>query len=1122
MLFVVAIFVLATTLALSPSDRPETVEAAGGWSALSTGANNTVYASAEFNGQYCVGGTFTSPASKVACWNGSTWAGLGTGPGIEVESMAVFNNQLWVGGQWTVKYWDGASWTEAAGIGSYKNVWALAVYNSELYAGRDGGIRKWNGSSWDYVGTNYPTDTVSALYVFGGELYAGGWFTGLNGGGTGNRIAKWNGTTWAMVNYGFDSAVLSLTSYNSQLYAGGYFGNACSNNACSSTTATNELARLNGSSWETAGADPDHGVFAMGVYNNKLYIGGRFTVVNAISNSAHIARYDGAIWDAVGTGISGDNTVYVYTILPFATDIVAAGTFTTAGGTAAARVAKWNDGGITISGNVYTAEDKSTNIGADKTIGLSVNGGTKSTVETTDGGAFSFSDITISAGQTVTLFVDGENGLHANMVSRAVDASTNLTGLELYTDEVMLSHGDSGPLTNANLATAATLGDDDYMFSSDGTNATFNDGYQAEIVSAKTYTPGGTITAHDFYAAGTATLSASDKALTFSGSFKADTGATITSTGIVTFSAASGTETLDTGGTSASHDFQTLTKSGGGTLQLTGHGLTVGGTITISSSTILDANGQDISAATLSNLATLKLNGNETVTITSKDTTHGTVEYNGSGTYTLLPYGNSYNNLVLSGSGNFSPADSFSTAGSFSQTGGTLNLSTHTLTSLGDFTVSGGTFNADSSTVVLDATGQNIALNAPDVTFKNLTVKTGVTIADSRTVTPSGGNYIIGGNFSIVSDVSPVTFNASTNNPNITIYGTLTSSGAGYGQHILAGSGTWTVDGNIDLTDCTFEGNTSNFVFRAENNSTPTIKGNDQTFYNFEVSLAKTYIFSDAFRTSGTFKATTGGATLRFAAGSTYRLAAINIHGQSGSLVAMKSSSTNTRWNFYVSQTSPTVSYVSVKDSNASNKAIDASDGTCTNGGNNLNWTFPASPTPTPAPSPSAASSSTSGSTTINDNSTSSSTSSAAASPTTKTINVPTTSPIPASSAISESKPLVEIPAVIYKNEKVVLQGKATPGATVQVRVDGDTIETTASTDGSWKIELNKEPGTYKAQVVVKNPDGTEQTEEIEIKVLSYTKAALTYRYIAIGISALALIAVLVLIKRKSGKKRKK
>lgn len=146
---------------------------------------------------------------------------------------------------------------------------------------------------------------------------------------------------------------------------------------------------------------------------------------------------------------------------------------------------------ITISGNAYTNEAKSTNIGASKTIGLSINGGAKTTVESTAGGAFEFTDQSVSADDTITLFIDDEVSLESTFVSQAIDDSTNITGVEMYTDKVVMSHETAGPMTNTLLGTADNSVDDDIHYSFSGLNLTFPAGYELWVEAIKTFNSSG-------------------------------------------------------------------------------------------------------------------------------------------------------------------------------------------------------------------------------------------------------------------------------------------------------------------------------------------------------------------------------------------------------------------------------------------------------------------------------------------------------------------------------------------------------------------------------------------------------------------------------------------------------
>ncbi|MDD5486777.1 MAG: hypothetical protein PHW65_04415 [Dehalococcoidales bacterium] len=102
--------------------------------------------------------------------------------------------------------------------------------------------------------------------------------------------------------------------------------------------------------------------------------------------------------------------------------------------------------------------------------------------------------------------------------------------------------------------------------------------------------------------------------------------------------------------------------------------------------------------------------------------------------------------------------------------------------------------------------------------------------------------------------------------------------------------------------------------------------------------------FSDSLTLSGTFTDITAGSVLKFHSGSTYTFPSINIAGAAGNLITMGGTSSSA-WNFNVAAAAPTVSYVSASYSDASGGSeIDASDGTNTNGLNNVHWNFGSGP----------------------------------------------------------------------------------------------------------------------------------------------------------------------------------
>jgi hypothetical protein len=73
------------------------------------------------------------------------------------------------------------------------------------------------------------------------------------------------------------------------LYAGGAF--------------TGRLAYWTGSAWTTFGS-ANSTIYALEVFNGKLYVGGAFTSIGGQSIK-RIAVYDGSTFDSVGSGTSG-------------------------------------------------------------------------------------------------------------------------------------------------------------------------------------------------------------------------------------------------------------------------------------------------------------------------------------------------------------------------------------------------------------------------------------------------------------------------------------------------------------------------------------------------------------------------------------------------------------------------------------------------------------------------------------------------------------------------------------------------------------------------------------------------------------------------------------------------
>jgi hypothetical protein len=130
------------------------------------------------------------------------------------------------------------------------------------------------------------------------------------------------------------TTVLNTTTftidYSNSLYAGGRFTTA-------GGQSVNRIARWNGTIWSALGTGMNGNVRALSLFNGDLIAGGQFT--NAGGNSANrIAQWNGTGWNALGVGMN--NTVRALTT--FNNNLIAGGQFTNAGGNSANRIARWN------------------------------------------------------------------------------------------------------------------------------------------------------------------------------------------------------------------------------------------------------------------------------------------------------------------------------------------------------------------------------------------------------------------------------------------------------------------------------------------------------------------------------------------------------------------------------------------------------------------------------------------------------------------------------------------------------------------------------------------------------------------------------------------------------------
>ncbi|MGA2243117.1 MAG: hypothetical protein ABSH11_13915 [Verrucomicrobiota bacterium] len=351
------------------------------WSALGTGLKapsvpslTPVNALAFLGSDLYATGGFTNAggtaASRVARWNGSVWQSFGAinGSGYRAVSntgsiyiggvfnIANYNTPSNVIGDHVIR-WDGSTWHGLIGKaaqGTHMYVYALGLGSDGLYAGGlfnavgatvASRIARWDRTNWFALGNgvsgslNGNSISVRAIKVRGGEVFVGGLFT-TAGSVTANNVAEWNGSAWSTLGYGVDYAAFAIGTTASDVYVGGSFTNAYDSPSVGYTV--NRIARWNSSTgWWPLGTGVNGTVSAICVQGSLVYVGGSFTTAGG-NTANRIAVWDGANWSSLGTGSANGLGGTVSAILVDGTNVYVGGSFTTAGGATARAVAKWN------------------------------------------------------------------------------------------------------------------------------------------------------------------------------------------------------------------------------------------------------------------------------------------------------------------------------------------------------------------------------------------------------------------------------------------------------------------------------------------------------------------------------------------------------------------------------------------------------------------------------------------------------------------------------------------------------------------------------------------------------------------------------------------------------------
>ncbi len=384
------------------------------WSALGSGLSDFAFALAVHDEDGAgpgepvlfVGGGFQSAGGVnslgVARWNGAAWSAAGgisqvlslgvfdeDGPGPDPPALFAGGN-FFIGGGNFIARRDGGSWTPLGG-GTDNWVWSLGAFDIDgpggstdaLVAGGDfisagaadaTHIAGWDGSSWSaFSPPQGLNNSVSAIIEYdpddagpeGTVIVAAGSFTSISGQPM-LRVAQWDGTSWSDLGGGFGfgsfTEVRALAVFDEddvgplppRLFAGGQFLEA-------GGEPISYLARWDGVSWSEVGGGVNSSVQALVVHDQDgpgalvpaLYATGSFTTAGG-SPANRIARWNGTAWSALASGLNGQGEALVSWDRdgpgPVPPGLVAGGQFSSAGGVTATHIAQWNGVGWSALG----------------------------------------------------------------------------------------------------------------------------------------------------------------------------------------------------------------------------------------------------------------------------------------------------------------------------------------------------------------------------------------------------------------------------------------------------------------------------------------------------------------------------------------------------------------------------------------------------------------------------------------------------------------------------------------------------------------------------------------------------------------------------------------------------
>jgi hypothetical protein len=299
----------------------------------------TVYALGEF---YT---TTLNTLRGIAQWDGAKWCSVGDLEFYTINSMENdYLGNLYVSGKVkdnqgsyhsVVAVWNGTQWTQLGRIDQGPEK-LIIDYSGHVYGyGLPyDGLVVWRNDMWQPVVTdNGIAGGINSIFAdtLQGYVYVSGMFS-TAGGTFANSVARWDGQKWQACGNGFEGEVSAITgNANGDIFVSArlYY------------TDTRVLVRFSKGKWDTIGHlnySRECNTLSFDA-SGMLYAGGTFDSIDGIPAS-RIACWNGSVWKALGTGISGNEVRSI--VFDKAGKLYAGGTFDIAGGNVAHNIAMWD------------------------------------------------------------------------------------------------------------------------------------------------------------------------------------------------------------------------------------------------------------------------------------------------------------------------------------------------------------------------------------------------------------------------------------------------------------------------------------------------------------------------------------------------------------------------------------------------------------------------------------------------------------------------------------------------------------------------------------------------------------------------------------------------------------